>query len=1238
MNFFKKYYFFVFSLIFLTVALAFHYFMVSFNDYETYRSQVQRNMLLQISLLEQNLDEIQQKWLEWQQRQVVPNFEVLLPLCRFPTFIFKDRELLFWSENSYNLTYDQIKPPPSEYLLETVRGIVLVRSEALDYRGEVRNIVMLLPIQSNYKINNEFLQKSNNPDIFPSQEIGVTLQDYSLFSIVGSEGKPLFSLQIPANYNFSENSNYFVIFFIILSIIFFFLQLHQTLRYLLKREQPLQAFFLLLGALAAFRLLLLYSDLPKDWFESDLFNPQIYASSWLAPSLGDLLLNLSFSFVVLFFLFYYARNITSQFSHFHPTSFQCIWLYLLLVVVSMLNLYLHFDTLSSLYRDSEKLGLDINKYFNLNFLQFISLLVALLSAGSYFLLNYLLLRFTKKINISKIQKIAYLFVVYLICIFLSFALIDGQYEASTALFWVFSIHFLYFFFNILVDIIKEDYLINYKVFVQIFIGALAIALIQAVVVLKFEKIREFNQKQKISRQLLLESDLLGEYLLNRAIGQIKQDNTIINRLLSAFSSKEVITKKIRKMHLGTYFDKYDVGIFIFNGSGEPYNSEVLPYQDWVDRYALPAYMTEHDFLYLIRDNKMNEHHYVAFIEVFRENILVGKIIIELKPRKVIANSLYPYLLLDKQFIPVFTLNQFNYGIFIDNELIYSFGNFNYSNNLLSKFENKNGYEEIVSDGLRHFSASLQNQDKSVRRVVISSPTYSFVHFVSNISFVFLITLFILITFLFVHYFIIKKNKFSFTLRAKIQIYLNLAFFLPTLFLSVLILSILNRENKNEIIATYFKKAELVAQNLTEILQKQENDELSNDRLSEALFDIARYTQTEINLFNKEGALLATSQTAIFDNGILARRLNPQTMLALVEGQQPHLILSESIGKLEYNTVYIRIFSPSTRQLMGVVGLPFFESQKQAEKQISNIFSLIMNTFTGVLVLLIAVSSLVSRLLTKPLKLLTEKIQKTSLSDENKPLVYQSDDEIGLLVKEYNAMLVKLEESKNALAISEKESAWREMAKQVAHEIKNPLTPMKLTLQHLERAFAKENEQAVRSIKLLVNQVDTLTDIANSFAAFAKMPIPKNEKFDIAALLLDTLILFKNDQRLTFDAILPQGEFWVQGDKQLMGRIFTNLILNGVQAVPAEEDAHLNILLEASVQAQKVCISITDNGSGISEEVAKKIFIPNFSTKSSGSGIGLAVAKRGIEHAGGRIWFETRLGQGTTFFIELPWQQ
>jgi nitrogen fixation/metabolism regulation signal transduction histidine kinase len=269
--------------------------------------------------------------------------------------------------------------------------------------------------------------------------------------------------------------------------------------------------------------------------------------------------------------------------------------------------------------------------------------------------------------------------------------------------------------------------------------------------------------------------------------------------------------------------------------------------------------------------------------------------------------------------------------------------------------------------------------------------------------------------------------------------------------------------------------------------------------------------------------------------------------------------------------------------------------------------------------------------------MTQRMRQTNLDRLNQTIEWHSEDEIGELVKEYNRMLAKLEESKFSLAQSEKQSAWREMARQVAHEIKNPLTPMKLTLQQLQRKLSdinSVNDRAVnRTLDSLLDQIDNISDIATSFSEFANMPIPQNELVELTSVLHKAAHLYADDKRVDIRCQIQEGPIWVVGDRQLLMRIVTNLIINGIQSVSPDEYPIIDLRLFTS--DDKAIIEVRDNGQGIPESIRSKVFLPNFSTKQGGTGIGLALSKRGIEHAGGSIWFETGINAGTSFFISMP---
>ena len=284
-----------------------------------------------------------------------------------------------------------------------------------------------------------------------------------------------------------------------------------------------------------------------------------------------------------------------------------------------------------------------------------------------------------------------------------------------------------------------------------------------------------------------------------------------------------------------------------------------------------------------------------------------------------------------------------------------------------------------------------------------------------------------------------------------------------------------------------------------------------------------------------------------------------------------------------------------------------------------------------------IAFLLSNYITKSLRVISEKLKLVEINKKNDAINWDSDDEIGALVKEYNKMINQLEESATKLAKSERESAWREMAKQVAHEIKNPLTPIKLSVQHLERSLKPDtpnfNERLNKFSKNIISQIDTLSTIASEFSQFASMPKLELTTVDLITLINSNIELFKSVDNFNIDFNsnkLSQAN--IKGDKQQMQRVLNNLTTNSIQSFDNNSNGCITISLKEN--KEKYLIEIKDNGSGIPDELKEKIFHPNFTTKSTGAGLGLAMVKQIIDFHNGTIYFKSS-GEGTSFFIELP---
>jgi two-component system, NtrC family, nitrogen regulation sensor histidine kinase NtrY len=254
------------------------------------------------------------------------------------------------------------------------------------------------------------------------------------------------------------------------------------------------------------------------------------------------------------------------------------------------------------------------------------------------------------------------------------------------------------------------------------------------------------------------------------------------------------------------------------------------------------------------------------------------------------------------------------------------------------------------------------------------------------------------------------------------------------------------------------------------------------------------------------------------------------------------------------------------------------------------------------------------------------------------LIYMGNDEIGVMVRQYNKMVDEIEESAAKLANSEREYAWREMAKQIAHEIKNPLTPMKLNVQQLFKSWNDKipgfDKMLERFTKNQIEYIDNLSSIATAFSSFAKMPATTPAEIDLLDQIRISLELFKNTDNIAFRVNWPhESKVIVYADKEQLNGVLSNLIKNGIQSIPS--GCHGLIVLSVQVLNDKVIVSVSDNGSGIPEDLRKNLFTPNFTTKSSGMGLGLSIAKKYIESANGRIWFESETDRGSVFYFELP---
>ena len=393
----------------------------------------------------------------------------------------------------------------------------------------------------------------------------------------------------------------------------------------------------------------------------------------------------------------------------------------------------------------------------------------------------------------------------------------------------------------------------------------------------------------------------------------------------------------------------------------------------------------------------------------------------------------------------------------------------------------------------------------------------------------------------------------------------------------------------------------------------------------------------IALFDLKGRYLISSNFVEMDTLHVPETVNYSILKQLSTGNE-RAYIDQNFGKGQYALAYWYFYDSKGKPML-IANVVYEKSYDR----ISELKITLKEISTGYILLFLvaaAMAFLLSRNITRSLDIITKRIRKTKLGQYNEPIEWQNSDEIGELVNEYNRMVKQLEISALKLAQSERESAWREMAQQVAHEIKNPLTPMKLRVQQLERTWKEKPEEFNGRLhafsESMIEQIDALARIANEFSHFAKMPKPNLALENLDTTLHSVIELFDNVQqvKITYRAQLLHPAL-VLVDKDQLIRVLNNLLNNAIQAIPTGRDGEIDVCLRVS--EHHVIVRIQDNGVGITQENKQRIFVPNFTTKSNGTGLGLAMVKTIVEQNQGSVFFRSKEEKGASFFISLPRQ-
>lgn len=1128
-------------------------------------------------------------------------------------------KLVYWSDNI------AIPQSPDLMMREGVRFIKIGNTHhAVKYRNLQKDYtaLVLVTVYNAYPATNKYLKNGFvlKKPFLKRLTVNVRQDDKDKpIKDVLYQGKPVFSIQESASG--SRPAHPLILILEVFSVMLVFVGINRLIRLKLIQHQPQKAAGLAVGFILFIELLINLLHWPAFAKGNTLFSSSTFASPVLGDSLGILLVR-----VVL--LHWVVRHGLNYF--FRRTRQDEFWKRLVLSVLISSLFYVVVFIVSSLHQHSI-ISLDLYNINQLGAASYLALLIIGLSISVLYLpASHLTPKLLNK------SFVWFAIPVHVICIALGFA-----FSAFNSLQFVLLLLAWYFLFLKVLSVLlnRVDISRRYRFVANMLVLSLY-AILGAFSLLHYSaERREAVYKQK-AVELASQRDLSEEFNLGNIFSEMANDNFIRKYFASPYLSSVDIDRRVQMRYLNTFQSKYNISIHTYNAEGNVLRGEgSKPLNEFRSRIRHSEAEQVSPYFYYLPVNSKGEK-YLAFFNIEQDSIVLGYLALELTPKVFTPFSAYPELIRSNTQSLDNAEDVNAYAIYLHNRLLSSDGDYTYPEKLTIQPPNDNDFIVLRDKGYLHIF--YRYGEKVVQ---YTSPANTVASSVSLFSYllIFLLIFFILLDALNIHRhfwgdYSFRKFIRPDTLQRQIQrsmIALVLFSLLMVAVVTVFYFSVQYNTYHN---ARLMQRADAVLKSFNSYFNECGDDDeqyafeyVVNQRLKQ----IAETFELDINVFNKDGQLILSSQPEMFKSGLIAPFMQSEAYRLLRQEGMSRAMLDEQVGKLSFFAAYLP-FRGRNGEVLGYLNFPYYGKQKSIRNDISYFLVALVNIYV-LLILGAAVASIVlSRSITQPLDIITQGIRRIELGRINTPIDWKNRDEIGVLVKEYNRMLEELEQSARLLARSEREVAWREMAKQVAHEIKNPLTPMKLSIQYLQRAIKDERDdlpELVSSISSrLVEQIETLSNIATAFSDFARMPLGKLAPVDIAEILRSVTALFAADELIHLDLNIPEGETMVMGDKDQLIRVFNNLLKNALQAIPEEVKGEIKVSLHQD--GHNCVISIADNGTGISPERSETVFEPNFTTKTSGTGLGLAMSKSIIESAGGKIWFENNEPVGTIFFIQL----
>ncbi len=1102
----------------------------------------------------------------------------------------------------------------------------------IDNKTSSYNLEALIPIYRNYSINNSYLQ--DHFDLVPKQvsdfiTISETPTDYAVKDRLG---RPIVYVEAQKYYPYQWYIVFSTLCYFLSSFLFLMGVYHLARQLSRKKGYVITGALLLLGSFLLFRMVSVFFDFPFLANEYAIFNERLSDANhiWFY-SLGDFLIDISL-------LFWYAIYITKT-VRYSDIKDYLPWQQVTLGGVGYLFLVGGLAGIQFALRDIVMSSFISFEFDDFSRLDLYSLLA--LTAIGFLLLSYffLTLHFTKLFQSFKLPlklRAALFGGAWLLTMVFSLGVED----------WVMD----RFVFTIAVAI----HVVALYFFTQqrstslawISIWLLLFSVFMTMVIERANIDKGIALREQYAQKLATERDYEMEAIFSSLVPKILDDGSLkisINSPLSPSPRRQAV-KLLTYRYLDNYFfGRYDYSVHIYTAQGRPYRGEIRPYENVLE-FMNSSTKTNEPYLQF-KSLPDGQYAYLAKLPLTENGTLLGLIVIEFIPRKDFKKSNIYVELLSRNQDKLEELNsQFTYALYKYQERVLTNG---------SNFEAQLAYDmplpeagefKLLKDqGLKGSERYLVYRSPSLPANVsiVTVPIFNTFKAFTIFAYIFCFGIFLLLSLQITNELVFKLTKkrfirtnFESSLREQIQrgiIMVTLASFVAIAIITILYYS---SEYDDYHKSRLLRKISSTAR--TAVWQIHEGQD-SIPKLPDAR-SLADIHKIDVNIYDLGGNLLSSSEKVIFERHLISRKMNPIAFQLLRNEQQNLVSQKEVINNFNYLSAYVPLMDKNDVTI-AYLNLPYdlAGSRNIGSQDVAEFLGTLLNVYVIFLLIAGGAAFFIANSVTNPLSVIGAKLDAVKLGKKNEPLLWANRDEIGELVDRYNHMIIELEESTKELARSQRESAWREMAKQIAHEIKNPLTPMKLNIQLLERVVNTNPEKAQKMVervsKTLIEQIDSLAHIASEFSNFAKMPKANKEKLNINELVSNAYSLFKEEENMQVFLDMTEEECFVFADKTQIMRVLNNLLKNAIQAIPDDQPGIVKVAL--TCMSNKVLIRVSDNGCGIPKAQEDDIFVPNFTTKSSGTGIGLAMSKTIVEMAKGRIYFTSEEGKGTDFFVELP---